>query len=560
MSAHRVYKSPFPAVHVPTNISVSAYLTQSNPDDVPPEKTILSDFDTPGRTLTYGGLRQEAARGAVWLKAAFGLKPGDVVCIYGTNSVSWVLMAHSAIWAGGYFSAINPLTTKYELPHYFGVSAPTVIAVDSELVSNVEFALEQMKPTRVPKIVVLSKPENPARAARHNSFPQFPEDAVAETTKTIAPYNLEGRDNRTVPAAMCFSSGTSGKPKGVLLSHYAIIAYLLTCRATNPFLYNAHIREVFFPPFAHIYGIISAVFAPPYVGSHVVAMPKFDFEKYLEGCHRIKATILRLVPSTAIRLTKDPIAKSLDLSSVQTIMCSGAALSAETMKDLQAMLRPDAHVLNGYGMSEVTITMQRETTAGRKAGSVGKPAASVEIRVVDEQHRDVQPGADGECLVRGPTMFTGYKDNAAETSAAFRDGWFCTGDVVRVDLDGYFYLTGRRKELVKVKGNQVAPAELEAVLLEHPLVTDAGVCGVADERDGEIPVAAVTLAESVSESGRPRVLQEVREFVDARVAPYKRLRGGIFYVDVLPKGVTGKLVRREILPTINRARKPTPRL
>jgi len=557
MSSHRIYTSPYPDVHVPTNISVSSYLTQSNPDDVPPEKTILSDFDTSGRSISYGELRRDAARGAFWLKAAFGLKPGDVVCIYGTNSVSWVLLAHSTIWAGGYFSAINPLTTKYELPHYFGVSAPAVIAVDVELVSNVEFALEQMKLSKVPKVVVLSKLGNPAR---HSSFPQFPEDALSEATEAIAPYNLGGRDNRTVTAAMCFSSGTSGKPKGVLLSHHAIIAYLLTCRATNPFLYNAHIREVFFPPFAHIYGIISAVFAPSYVGSHVVAMPEFDFEKYLQGCARIQATILRLVPSTAIRLTKDPLAQALDLSAVQTIMCSGAALSAETTKDLQARLQPGAHVLNGYGMSELTITMLREAAAARKPGSVGKPAAGVAIRVVDAARNDVPPGADGECLVRGPTMFTGYKDNAAETAASFHDGWFCTGDVVRVDDDGYFYLTGRMKELIKVKGNQVAPAELEAVLLEHPLVADAGVCGLPDERDGEIPIGAVTLAESVSEKDRPDALREVRAFFDARVAPYKRLRGGLFHVDVLPKGVTGKLVRREILSTIDRARKLTPRL
>ncbi|KAM0327088.1 hypothetical protein ACHAQA_006215 [Verticillium albo-atrum] len=235
-------------------------------------------------------------------------------------------------------------------------------------------------------------------------------------------------------------------------------------------------REAFFPAFAHIYGIVSGVLVPAWIGSYVQPMKKFEYLPYLSRASELKANILRLVPAAAVRMTKDPDVKKLDLSSVHTIMCSGAPLSDETVKALQNILSPEANILNGYGMSEATLTLLRNTRGNKKSASVGKPAAGMELRVVDENYKDVPVGTDGECLVRGPCVFMEYKSNQAETEEAFRDGWLCTGDVVHVDEEGYFWLTGRKKELIKYKGNQIAPAELEAVLLSHPDVLDAGVC------------------------------------------------------------------------------------
>lgn len=345
---------------------------------------------------------------------------------------------------------------------------------------------------------------------------------------------------------MCFSSGTSGLPKGVVYSHHNLIAQIVSLRATNPFTHNAHMREVFFPSFAHVYGIVSAVLMPAWVGSYMQAMKKFDYLGYLRRCSEIRATVLRLVPAAAIRMVKDHQVKSLDLGSVGAVMCSGAALSDETVDGLRGMLAPGAGVLNGYGMSEATITLLRE---GRrdKGTSVGRPSAGVSIRIVDDNFNDVKPGTDGECIVKGPTVFMEYKNNPTETKNATRDGWLCSGDIVHADADGFFYLTGRKKELIKFRGNQIAPTELEAVLLLHPKVADAGVCGVYHKKlDTEIPIGFVTLQEGIPAEQRQEILREASEFVNARVAPYKKFREELYYLETLPKNTSGKLLRRDL--------------
>jgi acyl-coenzyme A synthetase/AMP-(fatty) acid ligase len=285
---------------------------------------------------------------------------------------------------------------------------------------------------------------------------------------------------------------------------------------------------------------------PSFVGSYAVLMKTFDFAQYLKRSVAIQASILRLVPAMAIRIVKDSDIRKMDLSSVNFVYCAGATLAAEIVVELQEMLH-GTYILGGYGMSEGTITSMRETWSETKAGSVGKPAAGVSIRVVDNRYNDVQPGESGECLFKGPTQFTEYKNNRDETESTFRDGWLCTGDVVRVDSDGFFWITGRKKELIKYKANQVPPAEIEAVLLSHPQVTDAGVCGIYEPRlETEIPVGYVSLDSSINSQHETKVLQEILEYVKERVAPYKQLRGGLFRLDDIPKGNTGKLLRREL--------------
>jgi 4-coumarate--CoA ligase len=387
-------------------------------------------------------------------------------------------------------------------------------------------------------------------------------DIFQANTTASEPFDLSQQDNRKVPACMCFSSGTSGKPKGVVLSHYSLIAYCLSLRATSPTTYHSGIREVWFPPLAHIYGIISTMLIPSFVGSYAVLMRTFEFSQYINRSVDIRASILRLVPSTAIRIVKDPEVRKLDLSCVNIVYCSGASLSSEVVVELQKLLQGTS-IIGGYGMSEGTITTLRETWSERKAGSVGKPASGVSIRVVDNNYNDVGPGEPGECLFKGPTQFTEYRNNRQETESTFQDGWLCTGDIVKVDEDGFFWITGRKKELIKYKGelipwslrvvakseqgNQVPPAEIEAVLLSHPQVVDAGVCGVYDaQQETELPVGYVSLGSEITVHDGEKLLRDINEFVKERVSPYKQLRGGLYRLEDIPKGNTGKLLRREL--------------
>ncbi|KAF9874241.1 phenylacetyl- ligase [Colletotrichum karsti] len=537
-----MYTSPYPTPLIPTDVSVSQFILSSNPDDTPPEKPVMGSFRNPKQTLTYSELRFHAARDATFLKSSLGLQEGDLVCILAPNSVSWARLVHSVLWAGGCFCGVNSMATSHELVHYFSLARPKIVAVDEELRLKVEAAISSLDMPWKPSVVILDKGGDSAKS----NHPRFPH-VNSSNVRPASLFDLSTRDNRKVQAGMCFSSGTSGKPKGVMISHHNLIAYLLTLRATNPFTHNAYMREAFFPSFAHIYGVVSGVLLPAWVGNYVEPMEKFDYLPYLRRCSELKATVLRLVPTAAVRMVKDLDIHNLDLTSVHTIMCSGAALSDATIQGLQRLLGPNTKILNGYGMSETTITLLRDTRSGSKGASVGKPAAGVSVRVVDDDFNDVPEGTEGECLVKAPTVFMGYANNPEETRAAFKDGWLRTGDIVRVDEDGFFWLTGRKKELIKYKGNQIAPAELESVLLSHPSVLDSGVCGIQSDADGEeVPVGFVCLASSIAERDRPRLLKEILRYVDDRVAPYKKLRGGLFFVRELPKNNSGKLLRGEL--------------
>ncbi|OQV03593.1 hypothetical protein CLAIMM_08615 [Cladophialophora immunda] len=539
-----IYTSSFPPISVPTNVSVSQFLLKVNPDDTDSGKPILRDFDDPTQYVTYGGIRRLASQGAAGLKSVLGMKEGDIVCILAGNSANWAVLAHSIIWGGGCFSAINVLATSHELVHYFSISEPTIIATSPAHLDKVNKAL-MMSPANSPrpKIIIVG---DGATSRTTSPLKVFPQDMIDDRRAPLPPYDLSQTDARQIPAAMCFSSGTSGKPKGVLLSHYGIIAHLLAMRTTDPFLYNGFHREVFFPQFAHIYGIIAVIMLVPFVGSYVEPMKQFDLKRYAQRCAEIRATIMRLVPSTAVSIVKDPQLQNLDLKSVQYILCSGAALQSQVVAQLYAIMA-ETHIIQGYGMSEGSLTTLRGHWGSKKAGSCGKPFAGASIRVVDDNYKDVQPNMPGECLLRSPTLFMGYKNNPEETKSCFRDGWFCTGDIARVDEDGFFWLTDRKKELIKYKGNQVPPAEIEDVLLSHSKVRDAAVCGVYDESEQtEIPIGYVVIDKPKTEAELANSLQEIRQYVDTRVAPYKRLRGGIHYIDVIPKGPTGKVLRRQL--------------
>ena len=245
-SSQRIYESTYGPLHVPTDVSVPQFLLRWNPDDVHPNKVIASDFDNPTSKLTYGDVRSRPAHGATGLVNRMGVKEGDVVVLFGLNSVNWLLLAHSIMWAGALFAGINAVATSHELVHYFEISEPKVVAVDRNLYPKVEAALQMSNKSQGEiKVLII---EDGTSASAGQDLPLFPRD-IMNYSSGRPPLDLTYRDNRTVPAAMCFSSGTSGKPKGVLLSHHNLIAYSLNGRASTPLIANYRSTEIFFPPF-----------------------------------------------------------------------------------------------------------------------------------------------------------------------------------------------------------------------------------------------------------------------------------------------------------------------
>ncbi|KAL6229381.1 hypothetical protein BDW75DRAFT_245795 [Aspergillus navahoensis] len=258
---------------------------------------------------------------------------------------------------------------------------------------------------------------------------------------------------------------------------------------------------------------------------------------------------MRVVPPTPMAMTKDPFVATLDLKSVRTLSCAGAVLGDETQNILQELLG-SVSVVQGYGMTEGGMTSVNPILAREKTGSVGSLLPNVELRVVGDDLKDVPTGTSGEILTRGPTTFLGYRKNPEATAEAypFGDGWMRTGDVGYVDKDGFLWLTDRKKDLIKYKGNQVPPAELEDIILQYPDVLECAVCATWDsQQETEVPIAYVNLKPTVSANEREAKLREIRAFVDQRVASYKKLRGGVEYLAQIPRNPTGKLLRR-LLP------------
>jgi acyl-CoA synthetase (AMP-forming)/AMP-acid ligase II len=362
----KVYQSIYPDIYVPTDVSLHQFLCARNPDDVPDDKVILEDLSPPKKSLTYGGLRRNAAIVAGNLSSKYGVKAGDAVVILAQNSVDYSLLAHSVMWAGGIIVGINWLASAYDIQHYLLIARPKLVVVDAQFRGRMQQALNGSKRiSPKPPVVDLG-----------GDSPESLLGVALEGSQPIEPFDLSGKDNRKYPAAIVFSSGTSGKPKGVQWSHYGAIAHLLTSRGATPETQNCREREVFYAPFAHMFGLLGGVLGPSYVGNYVLAMKQFNYDEWLEANSRIRATGMKMVPPTAVAISKDPKVEKLQLGSVNTIVCAGGTLQAEVVKRLQHVLK-GVSIVQSYGMSEAAVCGLRPVRSVEKSGSVGRLFPSV---------------------------------------------------------------------------------------------------------------------------------------------------------------------------------------
>jgi 4-coumarate--CoA ligase len=332
-----------------------------------------------------------------------------------------------------------------------------------------------------------------------------------------------------------YSSGTTGLPKGVMLTHRNCAGNIAQVNAMFPFEEHDVIIAVL--PFFHIYGMQVIMNSGLRVGATLVTMPRFDLVGFLQAVQEHKVTVAYLVPPIVLALAKQPIVSDYDLSSLRVVMSGAAPLGAELADEAAA--RIGASVFQGYGMTELSPVTHLCPLDDARAGSIGVLVPNCEARLVDPDGVDVEPGGEGELWVRGPMVMTGYLNNPTATAETIdADGWLHTGDVARVDADGHFTIVDRVKELIKYKGFQVPPAELEALLVTHPAVADVAVIPVPDEAAGEIPKAFV-----VRKPGAEATAEELMAFVAEHVSSYKQVRQ-IEFIDEIPKSASGKILRR----------------
>jgi acyl-CoA synthetase (AMP-forming)/AMP-acid ligase II len=336
--------------------------------------------------------------------------------------------------------------------------------------------------------------------------------------------------------ALPYSSGTTGICKGVMLTHSNLVANLAQLKGGGHD-WNEDTLVCVLPLF-HIYGLVAVMSHGLWCGSTVVTLPRFDFEQVLRTIQEHKVTVAHVVPPIALALVKSPAVAAYDLSSLRMIFSGAAPLGAELSRECAERLKCD--VVQGYGMTETSPCTHIATPESNKHGSVGHCVPNMECKLVSvETGEEVGVNEEGEICVRGPQVMKGYlnkPDATAETIDA--DGWLHTGDIGYADDEAFFFVVDRAKELIKYKGFQVAPAELEALLLTHPSVADAAVVPVPDDEAGEIPKAFVVL-----KNGNDLNADELMSFVAGQVAPHKKIRR-VEFIEKIPKSPSGKILRR----------------
>ncbi|GGU32372.1 4-coumarate--CoA ligase family protein [Streptomyces lavendofoliae] len=519
MVFHSAY-ADVPTVSLPIHDAVLARPAAAHPDEV-------ALVDGAGDlTLTYGQLDTYHRRIAAALAEA-GLRKGDVLALHSPNTVAYPVVFYAATRAGAAVTTVHPLATPEELAKQLRDSSARWIVTVSPLLSVARRAAELAG--GVAEIFVCDE------APGHRSVLDMLGCTAPEPAVTIDP------DEDL--AALPYSSGTTGVPKGVMLTHRSIATNLAQLEPTIPMGRGDRVLAVL--PFFHIYGLTALMNAPLRQGATVVVLPRFALDQFLAAIEKHRINALYVAPPIVLALAKHPAVERYDLSSLEYVVSAAAPLDARLADACSTRLGLPP-VRQAYGMTELspgTHVVPLDAT-DPPPGTVGRLLPNTEMRLLslDDPAEDAAPGEEGEIAIRGPQVMKGYLGRPDATAAMIdSDGWVHTGDVGRVDEDGWLFIVDRVKELIKYKGFQVAPAELEALLLTHESVADAAVIGVYDGDGNEVPKAYVVRQPGANDlSG-----DDIIAFVAGKVAPYKKIRR-VEFIEGVPRAASGKILRREL--------------
>ncbi|MBI2703881.1 MAG: 4-coumarate--CoA ligase family protein [Actinobacteria bacterium] len=507
-----IHHSPLPDVEIPERpLTTFVFRDASSRAG----KAALIDGPS-GRVVTYGELDDAVRRLAGGLTAK-GFGRGQTLAIMAPNIPEYAVVFHGVAMSGGTVTTINPTYTAEEVQHQLTDAGATIMVT---IPMFLETAKKGAEGTKVEELYVLGEADGALPFASLPGAPLAEHAEVAADDVVVLPY----------------SSGTTGLSKGVMLTHHNLVANI--CQVVEPADLVEGDTVVAVLPFFHIYGMQVLMNCGLSAGATIVTMPRFDLELFLQLHQDHAITRSFVAPPIVVALAKHPIVDSYDLSALEQVFSGAAPLSAELATE--AGNRLGCEVVQGYGMTELSPVTHLTPKGQFKPGSVGVTVPNTELMIVEPASGDsLGVDQDGEVWVRGPQVMKGYLNNPSATASTIDDdGWLHTGDVGRVDGDGHLYIVDRLKELIKYKGFQVPPAELEALLLTHPAVADAAVIGLPDDEAGEVPVGFVAL--KADQSVTP---DEIKAFVADRVAHYKRLRE-VTIVDTIPKSASGKILRR----------------
>jgi acyl-CoA synthetase (AMP-forming)/AMP-acid ligase II len=512
-----IFRGPFPDVVIPEVSLTQLVLRRAQQLG---SKPALVDGPT-GRTITYSQLADAITEVAAGLSQR-GFKKGDVFGILSPNVPEYAVVFHAVASLGGINTLVNPLCTAPEIAHQLKDAGARFLVTVPEIM---EKAVQSAEEAAVEELFVFGE----AKGAT-------PFHSLYVGDGRIPALAINPREDLV---ALPYSSGTTGLPKGVMLTHHNLVANILQMEGLDYFTEDDTLICVL--PLFHIYGLVVILNMGLYTGATIVTMPRFELDQFLKCVEDYGVTMAHLVPPIVLALSKSPLVDNYDLSKLVTIFCGAAPLDENLTR--ACMERLNCQIRQGYGMTETSpVTHSSPSDSAQiRLGSVGVCAPNTECKIIDlETGIPLGPNKKGEICVRGPQVMKGYLNRAEATAQTIdTEGWLHTGDIGYASEDNHFFVVDRAKELIKYKGFQVPPAELEAILLTHPAVADAAVVPCPDEEAGEVPKAFVVLRGEAAP-------EELLTFVTERVAPYKKIRS-VEFIDKIPKSASGKILRRMLV-------------
>jgi len=509
-----IFKSPFPDVTIP-DTTLTPYVLRHA--EKLKDKVAIVEAGS-GRSYTYGRLANHVGRVAAGLHGR-GFGKGEVLAILSPNVPEYPIAFHGVASAGGVNTTLNPLYTADEIAFQLRDSRARFLLTVPPLMEKAKAAAGK---SDVKEIFVFGEAEGatPFASLLGEGTPPSPDLDPAEDL-----------------VALPYSSGTTGFSKGVMLTHRNLVSNLAQTSALQDIGEDEKIIAVL--PFFHIYGMQVIMNQVLFRGATIVSMPRFELEPFLQAIQEHGITRLFLAPPIVVALAKHPLVDKYDMSTVQVVFSGAAPLDADTARLCGE--RIGCRVSQGYGLTETSPVSHSVPDRAPHVvpGSVGPSLPNTECKVVDvATGEELGAGQDGEIWIRGPQVMKGYLNNDEATRSSIDgDGFFHTGDIGHIDDRGEYFIVDRLKELIKYKGFQVPPAELEAILLAHPKVADAAVIGIPEDEAGEIPKGFVVLRD-------PGVTpDELMAFVAEKVAPHKKIRR-LEVVEEIPKSASGKILRR----------------
>lgn len=536
-----IVKSPFPPIDESMNSAVPEFVSSHWNSPSLAQKIAIRDGST-GELRTFSQYHTSMTNVASALHYEYLLKPEESVALFSPNNVDYLPICLAVGMCGSKVAPINPLSTADELSRILERSFSKILFAHAKLLP---VALEAAsRCDGVEHVVVLPDVQSdPIIAHGTVNFESLSTYVHASPlTESVQAVHNHVRDANSHPWLLPYSSGTTGLPKGVCLSHGNMISNLLQLDIIDgPVMPQDH--KLYSPlPFFHIYGLMASLLYSGWKGNELITTSdRFDLEKFCSLVEEHKPERAHLVPPIILGLGKDPLVDKYDLSSVKMIISAAAPLGLET--ETITKKRLGTNIKQAWGMSELSPLGTMNSDFNARSASIGPLCPSTYGKIIDDTGKSLGPNKTGELLIKGPQVMMGYLNDTEKTEECLSDGgWLRTGDLAYYDEDGYFYIVDRIKELIKVRGFPVAPAELEELILNNEHVQDVAVVQIPDEESGELPRAYVVL----NSSADPKEVTEeyMKNWVKERVSPHKRIEGGVIFTDAIPKSASGKILRR----------------